>query len=156
MAKKSKNAEPRGPATITNRRAGHEYFFLETWEAGLVLQGSEVKSVYAGRADLSDAYVRIRDGEVWLFNLDIEPYSHASAFRPDRRRDRKLLLHRKEIRLIQKRSEQKGLALIPTRLYFKGRRAKVAVALAQGKKLHDKRETIKERDLEREARRNLD
>lgn len=151
MAKKTGSSEKSGPATINNRRAGHEYEFLDHWEAGLVLAGSEVKSVFAGRANMTDAYCRIVNGEAWIFNLDIEPYSHSSSYKPERRRDRKLLLNRAEIRILQRKSEEKGLAIVPTRIYFSGRRAKVDIALARGKKTFDKREALKEKDQKRDA-----
>lgn len=151
MGKKTGQQEKRGPATINNRRAGHEYEFLDHWEAGLVLAGSEVKSLFAGKANMTDAYCRIVNGEAWLFNLDIEPYSHASSYKPERRRDRKLLLNRSEIRILQRKSEEKGLSIIPTKIYFSNRRAKVDIALGRGKKTFDKRESLKEKDQKRDA-----
>ena len=115
----------------------------------------ENDSLYLGRANLTDAYCAVKDGEMWLFNLDIEPYTFTTAFQPNRRRDRKLLMHKKEIEALRRKSEEKGLALIPSKIYFKSGRAKIAIAVARGKKLYDKRETIKEkdqrRDLERES-----
>lgn len=156
MAKAGKGPQSKiGPASISNRRAGHDYEFLDTYEAGLVLQGSEVKSLYAGRANLTDAYVRLVNGEAWVLNLDIEPYGHTSAYRPERRRDRKLLLHKKEIELLKRKAEEKGLALIPTGIYFKNRRAKISVAIARGKKTYDKRETLKDKAQQRELDREL-
>jgi len=156
MAKKGGKSEPKGPATISNRKAGHEYELLERWEAGLALVGSEVKSLYLGRASMVDAYVKIVDGEAWLYSFDIEPYLYTSAWKPERRRDRKLLLHKSEIRLIQRRSEEKGLALVPTKIYFKGRKAKVEIALARGKKTYDKRESLKEKDQARARARGFE
>ena len=135
------------PATITNRKAKHNYEFLNSYEAGLVLQGSEVKSIFAGKVNMTDAYCEISNNELWLKNLDIEPYKHtASAFVPIRRRDIKLLLHRNEINLIARRSFEKGLTIIPYKIYFKGGRAKVEIALARGKKMYDKRQSLKEKD----------
>ncbi len=156
MAKKGKTQDQKGPASISNRKAGFEYELLERWEAGLALVGSEVKSLYLGRASMVDAYVRIVNDEAWLYSFDIEPYVFSTAWRPERRRDRKLLLHKAEIRLIQRRSEEKGLALVPTRVYFKGRKAKVEIALARGKKLYDKRESLKEKDQDRARQRGYD
>jgi SsrA-binding protein len=156
MAKKSsKGQEKSGPATIQNKRARYEYEFLDSFEAGLVLIGSEVKSLFSGRASLVDAYVDIRDGEAWLNSLDIEPYTHASHFQHDRRRDRKLLLHKQEIRLLERKSLEKGLAIIPTRIYFKKGRAKVEINLGRGKKLYDKRDSLKQKDQMREEQRGL-
>lgn len=156
MAKKGKSQDQKGPASINNRKAGFEYELLERWEAGLALVGSEVKSLYLGRASMVDAYVRIVNEEAWLYSFDIEPYVFSTAWRPERRRDRKLLLHKAEIRLIQRRSEEKGLALIPTRVYFKGRKAKVEIALARGKKMYDKRESLKEKDQDRARQRGYE
>jgi SsrA-binding protein len=147
--------EKRGPATIENRRARHDYEFIEQHEAGIVLVGSEVKSVYLGRAHLSDAHCRIKDGELWLLSSDIEPYDKAGSFGHDRRRDRKLLMHRKEIDLLRRKSEEKGLAIIPYKLYFKGGRVKVGIALARGKREYDKREAIKKRETRREIEREM-
>ncbi len=157
MAAKAVKADgPRGPATINNRKAGFDYFFVDNVEAGLVLVGSEVKSLYLGRANLTDAYCRVVGGEMWLFNLDIEPYDKASHFGHERRRDRKLLLHRKEIDVLERKAQEKGLALVPTKIYFKGGKAKVNIALAQGKKAYDKRESIKEKDQRRAMQRGLE
>lgn len=148
--KKSESLKNKGPATIQNRRARHDYELVETHEAGLVLAGSEVKSLYLGRASLADAFCHVSNGELWLVNMDIEPYTHASHFQHDRRRDRKLLMHRSEIANLQRKTDAKGFALIPTKVYFnQKRKAKVEIALARGKKQHDKRETIKEKDQAR-------
>lgn len=153
-SKGNKNGAKNVPATITNRRARHNYEFLYTYEAGIALQGSEVKSVFAGKVNMVDAYCEVADNELWLRNLDIEPYKNAaSAFAPDRRRSRKLLMHRKEINLIARRSFQKGLTIVPYKIYFKGGKAKVEIALARGKKQYDKRESLKEKDMRREMQR---
>lgn len=152
----SKKAENKGPATIQNRRASHDYIFEETVEAGIVLVGSEVKSLYRGRANLTDAYCRVTKAELWLHSLDIEPYEFATHFAHDRRRDRKLLMHRREIDQLKRKSEEKGLALIPYKIYFTRGKAKVAIALARGKKQHDKRESLKEKDERRALRRQDD
>lgn len=151
MAKKGGAKENRAPASIQNRRARYDYHFLESHEAGIVLAGSEVKSVYLGRAHLTDAYCRIVDGEMFLMNLDVEPYEKAANFQPDRRRDRKLLLHRKEINLLERKSQEKGLAIIPSRIYFKNGKVKVEITLAKGKAEYDKRDKIAKADARREA-----
>jgi SsrA-binding protein len=136
-----------------NKRASHDYHILETWEAGLVLTGSEVKSLRNGRANIGDAYAILRDGEVYLINLHISPYEQASYFNHDPTRTRKLLLHKKEIRKMIGAVERQGLTLIPLELYFKKGKAKVALALGKGKKLHDKRADIRKKDAEREMAR---
>ncbi|MBX3097862.1 MAG: SsrA-binding protein SmpB [Fimbriimonadaceae bacterium] len=150
MAKKAgKKADKSGPATIQNRRATFDYEITDTLECGIALAGSEVKSLYHGRANLTDGYVRIENGELWIHGLDIEPWSHSSAFTPDRRRVRKLLAHRREIDTLERKAQEKGLALIPLRVYFHNRRAKVLIGIARGKRQYDKRESIKEKDSRR-------
>ncbi len=141
------------PHTIQNRRARHDYAVLDEYEAGMVLVGSEVKSIYLGKAHLTDAYVKILGNEAWLINLDVEPYDKASVFAHERRRDRKLLLHRKEIDTMDRKSMEKGLALVPLRVYFKNGRAKVLVGLARGKAEYDKRTQIAKDDARREVER---
>lgn len=150
MAKAKSSNEPR---SIVNRKARHEYELLDSWEAGVVLVGSEVKSVWLGRVNMTDAFVRILNGEAWLMELDIEPYEHATAYKPERRRDRKLLLHRKEIELIQRRAHEKGLTIVPTKIYFNHGRVKVEICLARGKKQYDKREQLAKDDARREMER---
>jgi SsrA-binding protein len=150
VAKKGKKEEEAGPKTIQNRRARFDYELIDTYEAGIVLVGSEVKSVYKGRANLSDAYCQVVNGELWIRNLDIEPYEHSSAYQPDRRRDRKLLLHRREIDVIQRRSQEKGLAIVVTKMYFNHGRVKLEIALGRGKREYDKREHIAKRETQRE------
>ena len=135
-----------------NRAASHNYFLLEKFEAGVVLTGTEVKSIRAGRANLKDAYGLIKDGELWLLNAHIGPYDHGNIFNHEPLRTRKLLMHGAEIRKLIGKSQQRGLTLIPTRLYFKGGRVKVELALARGKQLWDKRETERRRTADREAR----
>lgn len=130
-----------------NRKARHDYEVLETLEAGLVLRGSEVKSLRAGQAALVDSYAEVRDGEVFLVGANIAAYASASYNNHDPRRDRKLLLHSREIRRLEGRVREKGLTLVPLSLYFREGRAKVEVALARGRKAYDKRERIRERDL---------
>lgn len=138
-----------------NRRARHDYELLERFEAGLVLTGTEVKSARAGRIQLRDAYAEIRDGEAWLVNAHIAPYSHGTAFNHDPERDRKLLLHRQEIKRLIGKTREKGLTLIPTKVYLKNGWIKCELALARGRKLHDKREAIRAREREAEAREAL-
>src|SRR5437773_2774402 len=133
----------------TNRRARHEYAILETVEAGLVLRGTEVKSLRAGQVTFKDSYATVRNEEAWLVGCHISPYSHGSdANHPER--DRKLLLHRREITRLLGKTAERGLTLVPLRLYFKDGRAKVELGLARGRKLHDKRAAIREREVRRE------
>ena len=134
----------------TNRRARHEYHILETIEAGLVLRGTEVKSLRAGGVSFKDSYATIRSGEGWLLGCHINPYSHGTDANHDPERDRKLLLHRREIERLIGKVAERGLTLIPLRLYFKGGRAKCELGLARGRKLHDKRASIREREAKRE------
>ncbi len=136
-----------------NRRARFEYQILETTEAGIVLTGTEVKSVRQGKVDLSDCFASVKDGEVWLHNMHVSPYENAGAYNHNPKRSRKLLLHKREIRKLIGKTKQTGLSLVATRLYWKHGMAKVELAIAKGKHAYDKRETIKERDHEREMRR---
>jgi SsrA-binding protein len=140
----------------SNRRARREYEVLETFEAGLVLRGPEVKSLRDGKVGFRDAYARIEGGEVWLHSLHISPYEQANRFNEDPLRPRKLLLHRHEIRRLIGRVEEKGLTLIPLDIYFRGGYAKLTLALARGRKLYDKREKLKRKTQEDEARRAMD
>lgn len=153
MSKKSKENQPSEPKVIYNRKARYEYELIDSWEAGIVLVGSEVKSIYKGRVNMVDAYCREINDELWVLELDIEPYDHSSAFTPERRRNRKLLLHKKEIEAIVRRSMEKGLTIIPTKLYFKGGRVKLEVCLGRGKRQYDKRESIAKEDTRREVER---
>jgi SsrA-binding protein len=137
-----------------NRRARHEYQIIETTEAGIVLKGSEVKSVRQGKVDISDCYASVKDGEVWLHNMHVAAYQNAGALNHNPKRSRKLLLHKREIRKLIGKAKQKGFSLVPTRLYWKHGLAKVELALAKGKRAFDKREAIKKRDQEREMRHN--
>jgi SsrA-binding protein len=139
----------------TNRQASHRYNLLERWEAGLQLQGSEVKSLREGGVQIKDAYAALRDGEVWIHNMHIAPYGPASRDNHDPERPRKLLLHRREIERLIGKTAERGLTLVPTRIYFKGPRAKVEIALAQGKDFADKRRSLRERDQRREIERAL-
>ena len=136
-----------------NKRARHDYHIMDTWEAGLVLTGSEVKSLRDGKANISDAYGIVKNGEVFLLNLHISPYEKATHFGHEPARTRKLLLHRKEIRRMIGAVERQGLTLVPLELYFRRGVAKVALALGKGKKLHDKRDDARRRDDEREMAR---
>jgi SsrA-binding protein len=139
----------------TNRRARHEYEVLERIEAGLVLVGPEVKSLRDGKASLTDAYASFRRGEAWLHHLHISPYPQAGRENPDPKRDRKLLLHRKEIARLEGRVAERGLTLVPLSLYFRDGRAKVEIALAKGKKDYDKRQTLREKQDRRESDRAI-
>src|SRR5881394_2319738 len=153
MAKPADSKPPVLKSIARNKRARFDYHILETWEAGLVLTGTEVKSLRDGRANITDAYGTIRDGEAFLFNLHISPYERGGYTNHEPTRTRKLLLHRKEIRRFIGAVEREGLTLIPLEIYFKKGVAKVALALGKGKKLHDKRETERQRDAEREIAR---
>jgi SsrA-binding protein len=135
-----------------NRKAYHDYHLLETFEAGIALLGTEVKAIREGRVNLRDSFARIDNGEVYLCNVNISPYSHRGYADHEPLRQRKLLLHRDEIRKLIGKTVEKGMTLIPTRMYFKNGRVKVAVCLAKGKKDYDKRETIKRREVDRETR----
>ncbi len=138
-----------------NRKARHEYHLLERHEAGLVLTGSEVKSLREGRASLQNAYADVRDGEVWLVNATIQPYEAGPLANHEPERDRKLLAHRNEIEKLVGRVHERGLTLVPTRIYFREGRAKAEIALARGKDQFDKREAIKERESKRDMQRAL-
>src|SRR3954454_19821238 len=138
-----------------NRQASHRYNLLDKWEAGLVLTGTEVKSLREGKAQLKDGYASVRDGEVWLHNIHIPPYAPATRENHEPERPRKLLLHKSEIERLIGKTREKGLTLVPTRIYFKGPRAKVEIALARGKDVGDKRRSIKEREMRREMERAL-
>jgi SsrA-binding protein len=139
----------------TNRKASHDYFLEDRLEAGIVLRGSEIKSVRAGRVSLKEAYVRIEAGEAWLVNAHIAPYDPASMQNHDPRRQRKLLLHRRQIRRAAEDVKQRGYTLVPTKLYLKGGRAKLEFALAKGKRQYDKRQELAKRDAAREIERGL-
>ncbi len=140
---------------LTNRAAFHEYHILDKFEAGIALQGTEVKSVMSGRIQLKESYVAIKDGEVWLFNAHISHYSHGNINNHDVLRTRKLLLHRREIEKLEKETAQKGMTLVVTQIYWKNGRIKFEIGVAKGKKLYDKRETLKERTIEKETRQQM-
>jgi SsrA-binding protein len=135
-----------------NRKAYHDFHLLETFEAGVALLGTEVKAIREGRVNLRDSYARIENGEVFLFNVNISPYSHRGYADHEPLRRRKLLLHRDEIRKLIGKTVERGMTLVPVRLYFKKGRVKVAISLAKGKKDYDKRETLKRRETDRETR----
>jgi SsrA-binding protein len=153
-AKKEKTAEEKESTQpiADNRKAFHDYHILETFEAGIALLGTEVKGIREGQANLRDSYARVEKGEIWLFNVHINPYSHRGYVDHDPRRKRRLLLHKHEIRKLIGKTVEKGLTLVPTKLYFKNGKVKVALALAKGKQDHDKRETLRRREADRETR----
>ena len=150
MAKSKTKQEPTGPKTIQNRKARFEYQILDEFEAGIVLVGSEVKSLYNGRGNLTDAYCRIINEEMFLVQLDIEPYTHTTTFQHERRRDRKLLMHKREIQVIERKSLEKGYSIVPLEVYFKKGKVKVKIFLGRGKALYDKRESLMKKDTKRE------
>ncbi len=135
-----------------NRKAFHDYHLLETFEAGLVLLGTEVKAIREGRVNLRDSFARVEDGEVFLYNVHISPYSHRGYADHEPLRRRKLLLHKSEIRKLIGKTVEKGLTLVPTKMYFKNGKVKVVIGLARGKQDHDKRETLRRREVDRETR----
>src|SRR5712664_4154508 len=149
MASQAREASGDRPVA-TNRRARHEYEILETVEAGLVLRGTEVKSLRAGTINFKDSYATVRNGEAWLVGCHISPYSHGTDANHEPERDRKLLLHGREITRLVGKIAEKGLTVVPLKLYFKGGRVKLEIGLARGKKLHDKRATLREREVRRE------
>jgi SsrA-binding protein len=154
MAKK-KAAEAGEQIICVNRQARHNYFIDETFEAGLVLLGSEVKSLRDGKAHLVDSYAQIRHGQAFLVNTHISPYAGANQFNHEPTRTRKLLLHAREIERLTGKTKERGLTLVPLKLYFRNGRAKVELGLARGKKLYDKRETLRRKVAEREVERSL-
>jgi SsrA-binding protein len=155
MAKGSGKRKAAAGDVATNRQAAFRYHLIDRYEAGIQLQGSEVKSLRAGRVQLKDAYAALSDGEVWLHNVHIAPYAPASRENHEPERPRKLLLHRREIERLIGSTAEKGLTIVPTRMYFKGARAKVEIALARGKDVGDKRRAMKDRDQKREIERAL-
>lgn len=144
---------PEEKVLATNRQARHKYFILERLEAGIALEGAEVKSAREGKVVLKDAYARVRGGEAYLLNCHISPYTHAGGTAPDPGRERKLLLHRREILRLQAATDRAGQTLVPLRMYLKGRRIKVEIGVGKGKKAHDKREAKRLETVERETRR---
>ena len=138
-----------------NRKARHEFHFLETYEAGIELFGTEVKSLRAGQANLQDAYAKVENGEMWLYNMHISPYAMGNRFNREPKRPRRLLLHKQEIIKLYSKVREKGLTIVPVKVYFNGSLAKVEIALAQGKKLYDKREDLVARAVRRDTERAL-
>ena len=154
-AKKAKDEDDKKESSqpiADNRKAFHDYHILETFEAGIALLGTEVKGIREGQANLRDSFARVEGGEVWLFNVHINPYSHRGYVDHDPKRKRRLLLHKHEIRKLIGKTVEKGLTLVPTKMYFKNGKIKVAIALARGKAEHDKRETLRRREVDRETR----
>jgi SsrA-binding protein len=143
------------PDVATNKQASYRYHLLEKWEAGLVLTGTEVKALRDGKAQLKDGYASVRDGEVWLYNVHIPPYAPATRETHEPERPRTVLLHTREIERLIGKTRERGLTIVPTRIYFKGARAKVELALARGKDVGDKRQAIKEREMKRELERSF-
>jgi SsrA-binding protein len=139
----------------TNRKALHDYSIEDTYEAGVALTGTEIKSVRAGRVNLRDGYVQIRDGEAWLLNVHISPYDFGNRENHEPRRERRLLLHRQEIRRLQSKVAERGWTIVPLRIYLKTGRAKIEIGLARGKRLYDKRDAVAERDMDRDLERAI-
>ena len=154
MAKKGKRKAAPGDIA-TNRQAAYRYNLLERIECGIVLTGTEVKSLRQGTATIKDGYADVRDGELWLHNVHIPPYAPASRENHEPERDRKLLVHRRELERLIGKTKERGLTIVPTRIYFRGPHAKVEIALARGKDFRDKRETIRARETQREMDREL-
>ena len=154
MAKKGKRKTATGDVA-SNRQASFRFNLLDRVEAGIVLTGSEVKSLRDGKAQLKDGYAALRDGEVWLYNVHIAPYPPATTENHEPERPRKLLMHKREIERLIGKTRERGLTLVPTRMYFKGSHAKVEIALAKGKDVVDKRQSIKEREMKREMDRAI-
>lgn len=147
---------PEDKTVAQNRKARHDYFILESFETGIVLYGTEIKSVRDGHANLKDGYANVENGELWLYNVHISPYDKGSFYNKDPMRPRKLLVHKSEIRKLLQKTREKGLTLVPLKLYIKqGRWAKCELAIARGKQLHDKRDAAAERDAEREMDRAI-
>ncbi len=139
----------------TNKKARRDYVFNETYEAGMVLMGTEVKALRQGKAHLKDSYARIKDGEIFLVDTHISPYSHGNQLNHEPDRTRKLLMHKREIRKLYGKTRERGYTLVPLKIYFKDGKAKVEIGLGKGKKLHDKREDLKRKDMEREMERSF-
>src|SRR5947207_11703967 len=153
MAMADKTEREKAQSNIAeNRKAFHDFHLLEQFEAGVALLGTEVKAIREGRVNLRDSFARVEDGEVFLYNVNISPYSHRGYSEHEPLRRRKLLLHRDEIRKLIGKTVERGMTLVPVRMYFKNGRVKVAVSLAKGKKDYDKRETVKRREIDRETR----
>jgi SsrA-binding protein len=149
----SRQSEGEVKQVATNRKALHDYFIEDTYEAGIALTGTEIKSVRAARVNLRDGFVQIRGGEAWLLNVHISPYDFGNRENHEPRRERKLLLHQREIRKLQSKVAERGWTIVPLRMYLKDGRAKIEIALVRGKRLYDKRDAVAERDADRELRR---
>ena len=152
MATEKSDREKAQRTIADNRKAFHDYHVLDTWEAGIALLGTEVKAIREGSVNLRDSFARLEKGEVWLMNVHISPYSHTGYAHHEERRQRKLLLHRHEIQKLTGRVIERGLTLVPLQMYMKKGRVKVVLALVKGKQAHDKRETIRRREVDRETR----
>ncbi len=151
MAEKTEREQAQRLIT-ENRKARHDYHVLDTYEAGIALLGTEIKAIREGRVNLRDSYARVENGEVWILNVHISPYSHRGYAQHEELRQRKLLLHRHEIRKLVGQTAERGLTLVPLELYYRKGRVKVLLALAKGKQAHDKRETLRRREVDRETR----
>ena len=149
----TRQSEGEAKSIATNRKAYHDYFLEDTYEAGIALTGTEIKSVRAARVNLRDGFVILRSGEAWLVNVHISPYDFGNRENHEPRRERKLLLHRQELRRLQSKVSERGWTIVPLRMYLKDGRAKVEIALVRGKRLYDKKDAIAERDADRELRR---
>ncbi|MBQ7508985.1 MAG: SsrA-binding protein SmpB [Spirochaetales bacterium] len=147
------NRKPEVKVLQTNKKAFFNYEVLEDLEAGISLEGTEVKSLRSGRFSFTDSYVKIQDGDLWLIGFTIQPYDKGSIFNHEPDRNRRLLVHKQEIKRLRRKVEEKGLTIVPTKVYLKGNLIKIQVSLCRGKALHDKKEAIKERDLNRQAQR---
>ena len=152
MAADKTEREKAQKVVADNRKAFHDYHVLETWEAGLVLLGTEIKAIREGRVNLRDSFARVDNGEVWLANMHVSPYSHTGYAHHEERRQRKLLLNKHEINKVMGLVRERGLTLVPLQLYFKNGRLKASLALVKGKQVHDKREAIRRREVDRETR----
>jgi len=151
----AKDGKPLLKVVADNRRARHNFDILEVYEAGIELRGTEVKSMRMGRANLADAFARVEKGELWLYNCNISPYDHGNRFNHEPTRKRRLLMHRREILKLKSKMQEKGLTLVPLKLFFKGNWAKIDLALAKGRQLYDKREAIAKKDNKRQLERLL-
>ena len=140
---------------IKNRKANFLYYILDTFECGIELKGTEIKSIREGKCDIRDSYGIVKNNEIFLLNMYVAKYDKGNRFNHDERRTRKLLLHKSEIKKIREQRERQGITIVPLEIYFKNNKAKVKLGICKGKKLYDKRQTIKQRDLERESRRNM-
>ena len=148
-------AQKAGALIANNKKAYHEYFILETYEAGISLHGTEVKSIRMGKCNIKEAMVRIESGEIFVCGMHISPYEKGNIFNKDPLRDKKLLMHKKEIHHLFGKIKEKGMTIVPLKVYFKGSRVKVEIGLAKGKKLYDKRQDIAKKDQKREAERDF-